>query len=139
MEISKRFLGPDVQATFFRESRRQLIDHQGAGHKEKQRRQYPQTDRGSSVVPRGRNPARPQHRGDVEEQHIPEAHCFAKLRFWISSGGRRRAHRVTSSAGMSWSCNRKSCKNGFLVSSNAFHDSNTSPRPSCRNTTISAK
>jgi len=46
-------------------------------------------------VARGGNPARAKNGGDVEEQHIPEAHGFWQLRFRIERGSREDWHRVT--------------------------------------------
>jgi len=41
------------------------------------------------------DPARPKNRGDVEQQHIPEAHGFAQLRFGIGRRTRNDGHLFT--------------------------------------------
>jgi len=86
MKWAEGFARPDIQTAFFRKARRKLVDYQRAGDEEEDRSQHPQTDGRSAVVARGRDPARAEDRGDVEQQHIPESHGFAQLRFGIDGG-----------------------------------------------------
>ncbi len=49
------------------------------GTKKKTAAMDPEADGGGSVVAGGGDPARAEDGGDVEEQHVPEAHGFAEL------------------------------------------------------------
>src|SRR5262249_54358942 len=100
--------------------------------------QNPQANRGCAVVCRGRNPARPQNRGDVEQQNVPEAHLPPQLLFRIAGFGDSQAHKVTSSAGINSSCCRKLWRKGSFELSKSDHESNTLDVPSCKNTIWSA-
>src|SRR5215831_1936049 len=148
VKVPERFFGPNVQPAFMRKSRGQFIDHQRGRNKEKQRRDDPQTNRRSSVVRRGGNPAWPKHRGDIKKEDIPESHFLAKLpdgiygdgtgRVAIRGAARGPVHRVTSKAGMNSSCLRKLTINGSVEFSNPPHGPKYVTRPSCRKTTVSA-
>src|SRR4029077_6884094 len=87
---------------------------------------------------RGRNPARAQHRCDIEEQDVPEAHLPAQLLDWIGGAVRGHAHRVTSSAGINSSCRRKFLRKGSVEFSNSPQGPKKVTRPSWRKTTTSA-
>src|SRR5690349_5417138 len=92
---------------------------------------------------RCRNPSRPEHRRNVEKQHIPESHLFAKLpdrigRIGIGGAVCGLAHKVTSSAGISSTCLRKFTMKGSSEFSNPPHGPKYVTRPSCRKTTVSA-
>src|SRR5208282_5110714 len=100
------------------------------------RRENPQAHGGSAVVRRRRNPSRPQHRRDVEEQHIPNAHHSRKLIFHFAR--RRSAHAVASRAGISSSCSRKLCRKGSFEFSSSCHVPKNATRPSWRKITRSA-
>ncbi len=58
MKISKRFLGPHIQAALFRKTRRQLVDDKCPGHEKEQRGDHPKADGRSSIVTSGGDPAR---------------------------------------------------------------------------------
>src|SRR5712671_2359405 len=107
MKIAERHLRPDVQPTLFRKSRRELDNYKRRGHKKQYRRKNPQADRRLSIARRGRDPARPQHSRNAEQQHIPETHHAAKLLFYLGGSLRRLTQVVTSSAGINSSCRRK--------------------------------
>src|SRR5208282_5375110 len=111
-------------------------DDQRRRQEKQERRQNPQADRGGSVVRRGRNPTRPEHRGDVEKQHVPKTHHAAKLLFGI--GGGRFAHAVASSAGISASSSRKLRRKGSLDASKSAHVPKNRTLPSWRKITRSA-
>ena len=92
VERAKSVARPGVNAAFLGKARRKLVDDQRAGDEEKESSQHPQADGRSAVVPGGGDPARPEDSGDVEEQHIPEAHGLAQLRFGIARIGRGDGH-----------------------------------------------
>src|SRR5208282_237824 len=93
-------------------------------------------DRRSAVVRGGRNPARPEHCGDIEKQHIPKTHRAAKLLFRIGCCGI--AHSVKSRAGINLSSRRKLRRKGSLEASSSAHVPKNPARPSCRKITRSA-
>jgi hypothetical protein len=70
---------PDVEAALLGESRGKLVDDQRSGDEKEDRGEHPEADGGGAVVAGGGDPARAEHGGDVEQQHVPEAHGFAKL------------------------------------------------------------
>ena len=86
VEGTEGFFGPDVEAAFFREARRKLVDDESARNEKENGGEDPEADRGGAVVAGGGDPARAEDGGDVEEQHVPEAHGFAQLRFGSVGG-----------------------------------------------------
>src|SRR6267143_1895626 len=58
-------------------SRRKFIDDHRGRQKEENCRQHPEADRGSTVMGRSSNPARPENCCDVEEKDVPKAHLFS--------------------------------------------------------------
>src|SRR5216684_2851430 len=138
MKVAEGFLGPYIEAAFMRESRGEFGNHEGRGNKKEQRRQHPETYRRRAVVRRRRNPARTQHRRNVEKKDVPETHLLAQLLDWIGRAVCGRAHRVTSSAGINSSCMRKFLRNGSVEFSKSAQGPNRVTRPSWRKTITSA-
>src|SRR5579863_6559461 len=79
MEITEGLFRPDVKPAFVREARGKFGDDKSRRHKENNRRDDPQTDRGLPVVRCGRYPARAKDSGDIKKQHIPETHHASKF------------------------------------------------------------
>ena len=128
MKLSEGILGPRIQTALLRKSRGEFGDHECRRNKEECSREYPQAHRGSAVVRCGSNPARPQHRRDVEEKHIPHAHDAREL---LRNLARRRGvHAVASKAGISSSWSRKFRRNGSLDFSNPAQVPKKETRPS---------
>ena len=98
---------PGVEAALLGEARGELVDDEGSRDEKEERGEDPQADRRGAVVARGGDPARPEDRGDIEQQHIPKAHRLAQLRFGIECGGRGNRHRVTWWRGKNSLCIRK--------------------------------
>ena len=138
VKFAERLFRPDVQAALVRKARGKFDDDERRRQKKHRRGKHPQADRGSAVVRRGRDPARPQHRGDIEEQDIPKSHHAAKLLFRICWSCGLIAHAVTSSAGISSSCSRKLRRNGSWEASSSAHVPKNFTPPSCRKITRSA-
>ena len=79
VKIAEGFFGPDVKAAFMGEAGGKLGNNQSRGHKEEKRGDDPQADGRCAIVGGSGDPARTQHRGDVEQQYVPQAHLAAEL------------------------------------------------------------
>ncbi len=94
VEVAEGFLRPGIQAALFWKPRRKLIDDQRARNEKEDCRDHPQADGGCSVVAGGGDPTGAQNRGDVEQQHIPEAHGLAQLGLGILRRRRKDRHKA---------------------------------------------
>src|SRR5260370_27937804 len=79
MKIAERFLTPHVEPALRWITCREVDEDQSGRQKEKQRGEHPKTDRRRSVVSSSGNPTRAEHRCDVEQEHVPQAHGAAQL------------------------------------------------------------
>ena len=98
MPVAEALLGPDIDATLFREPCGERGHCQRRGYEEEGRGQQPQRDRDRASVCGGGQPANADDGGDVEQDQVTEAEFAAQVGF---GGG------VLNRAECTMACTRK--------------------------------